>query len=504
MRRARLGRARREHLAPVQLEAIAGKPPPHDEHLEGAVIGTCIQQEGALMEALEVLQPEHFWVERFALPFRGMMELVASGAKPDAASVASWLRDRGVWDRLGGFKFLADMTDGYAHVHDMQRAAKQIFDLWRMRKVVEVCTRANAEAYTSDVGDKGAWIEGVESAIYEVAHPGEKSEVEHVGLVLRSTFERIMAAAESGARMRGIPTGYDQLDCILAGLHDRTLMIIAARPGMGKTAFVMNMAANVASPRRASIPDSASVNGQREVDAPGYGVAVFSLEMGREELSERMVCSEGRVDMERLRTGRLQPQDWQNLTEASRCLSSLPIWIDDTPAISLLELRSKVRRIQTQWNRPATSDQPARRVGLVVIDYLQLMSGSGLADSREQEVGEISRGLKQLAKDFAVPVVALSQLNRSVETRSAKDKRPQLSDLRESGSLEQDADVVLFVHREEYFQKDETPDRLKGIAELIVAKQRSGRLGKAIVRFDGRYTRFDNLAPGECPDLGDE
>jgi replicative DNA helicase len=256
---------------------------------------------------------------------------------------------------------------------------------------------------------------------------------------------------------------------------------------MGKTSFVLNLAVNVAQPRR-SIVDGT------EIEQLGAGVAFFSLEMPREQLAARILSSEGRVDVSKFRSGQIRGEDWNKLTEAAAMLGRIPLWLDDTPAISLLDLRAKIRRLQAEISR-STSDGPrAERLGLVVIDYLQLMTGRRDAGSREQEISEISRGLKQLAKEMKMCVIALSQLNRSVETRTSKDKRPQLSDLRESGAIEQDADAIMFIYRDEYYFED-SPDR--GIAEVIVAKQRNGPTGKVKVRFESAYTRFDNLAPDD-------
>jgi replicative DNA helicase len=227
-------------------------------------------------------------------------------------------------------------------------------------------------------------------------------------------------------------------------------------------------------------------------------VAVFSLEMPREQLANRMVCSEGRVDVSKVRSGFLGQQDWNRLTQAASFLGSLPIWIDDSSGLSLLELRSKVRRLQAEYDRTDDQGRKTRKIGLVVIDYLQLMKGRDGAQSREQEISEISRGLKGLAKELRVAVIALSQLNRAVETRSDKSKRPQISDLRESGAIEQDADNIMFIYRDEYYNKEATTERK--IAEIIVAKQRNGPTGTVKVRFDSEYTRFDNLADGEYPE----
>jgi replicative DNA helicase len=268
------------------------------------------------------------------------------------------------------------------------------------------------------------------------------------------------------------------------------------------TSFVMNIAANVAAPRTVMSPGPGEGGHGVERQEPGFGVIVFSLEMPREQLAVRMVCSEGRVDVGKVRQGHLQPDDWRKLTDAASWLSAVPVWLDDTPAISLLEVRAKTRRIQAEYDREATPTSAERKIGLVIIDYLQLMKGRDGVNSREQEISEISRGLKQLSKELHVPVIALSQLNRSVETRTTKDKRPQLSDLRESGAIEQDADMIMFIYRDEYYNAETT--NAKGIAEIIIAKQRNGPTGKVLTRFTGSCTRFDNLAPGDYPDTGDD
>jgi replicative DNA helicase len=260
------------------------------------------------------------------------------------------------------------------------------------------------------------------------------------------------------------------------------------------------VAANVASPEQLSVPGPGDDGyGDTETERPGYGVAVFSLEMPKEQVAARLVCCEARVDLGKLRQGYLSQDDWANLTSAASVLANLPIWIDDTPALGILELRAKIRRLKADYNRVHGSDGPG--LGAVIIDYLQLMSGRKGVTSREQEISEISRGLKQIAKEMSVPVIALSQLNRGVETRGGKDKRPMLSDLRESGAIEQDADVIVFIYRDEYYNKEETNER--GIAELIIAKQRNGPTGTVRVRFVSSCTKFENLAPGEYEEFGE-
>jgi replicative DNA helicase len=380
--------------------------------------------------------------------------------------------------------------------------AKIVHEKWRLRQLAATCQRISAECY-ADVGEVQAFIDGAEQAVYDIARVGTaRQQIQPIDGAIKSAFEQINAAAERGDRITGVPTGYDRLDGKTAGLHEGDLVIVAARPGMGKTSFVLNIATNVASPVTV-------VTGGRETYKPGQAVCVFSLEMPREQLASRMVCSEARVDLGRLRQGHLHADDWRKLTESAAYLTSLPLWIDDTPAIGLAELRSKVRRVQAHVEfamaqaRARGEEHPnlPERVGVVAVDYLQLMKGRDDVSSREQEISEISRGLKGLAKELKVPVIALSQLNRAVETRSTKDKRPQLSDLRESGAIEQDADTIIFIYRDDYYNP-ETSD-LKGIAELIIAKQRNGPTGKVKVRFSASCTRFDNLEPGDYPEANE-
>jgi replicative DNA helicase len=466
------------------------------------VLSAVLLERDALDRVLEILKPEYFYSDANRRIYEAATALALAGTPIDIVSIASWLRDRERLAQIGGSSYLAQLADATPAVAHVTAHAKVVYEKWRLRSLIATCQRVAAEGY----GDVGAtvqeFIDGAEQAIYQLARTAQSNSVQPIAQVLKAAFEQITAAAERGDRITGISTGYERLDGKTAGLHDGDLMIVAARPGMGKTSFVMNMAVNVASPRTVSAPGPGEAGYGYERQEPGFGVCVFSLEMPREQLASRMVCSEGRVDVGKLRQGFLQPDDWRRLTEAASYLSTLPIWIDDTPAINILELRAKVRRIQAEYNRAGIPNQPDRRVGLVIIDYLQLMKGRDGVSSREQEISEISRGLKQLAKELRVPVIALSQLNRSVETRTTKDKRPQLSDLRESGAIEQDADTIIFIYRDEYYNPESTDK--KGIAELIIAKQRNGPTGKVLVRFAGSYTRFDNLAPGDYPETADD
>jgi replicative DNA helicase len=270
---------------------------------------------------------------------------------------------------------------------------------------------------------------------------------------------------------------------------------------MGKTAFVLNLAVNVAAPKSVRAPQEGEPYFEAPIEQPGHGVLFCSLEMPREQLAARLLAAEARVNMSAIRSGRPLREDWPKLTDAAARLSRLPLWIDDTPALTLLDLRAKIRRLQAEIQR-GDAHVPAQGLGLVAVDYLQLMQGRRDAQSREQEISELSRGLKALAKELQVPVIALSQLNRAVETRTTKDKRPQLSDLRESGAIEQDSDTIVFIYRDEYYFRESTEK--KGVAELIVAKQRNGPTGTIETRFTDAYTRFDNLASEDDFDQFDD
>ncbi|XXT17348.1 replicative DNA helicase [Sorangium sp. So ce429] len=485
----------------IEPPIVAGRVPPHDLDAEAAVLSAIMLHRDALDRVLEILKAEHFYSEANSRIYEGAQELATAGTPIDIVSVASWLRDRERLAQVGGAAYLAQLADATPAVAHVAAHARVVYEKWRVRQLIATCQRVAAEGY-GDVGVVQEFIDGAEQAVYQLARTPQGTSTQPIAQVLKAAFEQITAAAERGDRITGISTGYEKLDAKTAGLHDGDLSIIAARPGMGKTSFVLNLAVNVASPRTVSSPGPDQAGHGIERHEPGFGAAVFSLEMPREQLATRMVCCEGRVDLGRLRQGFLQPDDWRRLTEAASFLSTLPIWVDDTPAITLLELRAKVRRIQAEYDRPPADGHSGRRVGLVVIDYLQLMKGRDGVNSREQEISEISRGLKQLAKELKVAVIALSQLNRAVETRTTKDKRPQLSDLRESGAIEQDADNIMFIYRDEYYNPETTNH--KGIAEIIVAKQRNGPTGKVLTRFTASCTRFDNLAPGDYPEMADD
>jgi replicative DNA helicase len=469
---------------------VAGRIPPHDLDAEAAVLAAILLERDALDKVLELLRAEHFYSEANRRIYEVAVELSSQGTPIDVVSVAGMLRDRERLAQVGGSAYLAQLVDAVPSVAHIETYARMVREKWRVRQLISTCQRVAAEGY-GDVGEVQQFIDGAEQAVYEIARTPEASSVQRIEPIIRSVFEQITELARRGERITGVPTGFERLDAKTAGLHDGELTIVAARPGMGKTSFVLNVAVNVASPKSVSgggVDDASSADAREE---PGVGVAVFSLEMPREQLASRMVCSEGRVDVGKMRQGFLQDRDWNSLTQAASFLYRLPIWIDDTPSLGVLELRAKVRRLQAEYNRPTAEGGMGQRIGLIIVDYLQLMSGSQYTSSREQEISEISRGLKRLSKELRVPVIALSQLNRAVETRGSKDKRPQLSDLRESGAIEQDADNIIFIFRDDYYEAESDQ---RGIAELIIAKQRNGPTGKVKVRFESAFTRFDNLA----------
>ena len=485
---------RPNRVKPVETPpVIEGRVPPHDLDAEAAVLSAVMLDPSALDKILEFLKPDHFYSEAHRRIFEACVELRSVGQPVDVVQVGTWLKNRDRIAQIGGMAYLSEILNAAPAVSNVAAYGRTISEKFRVRQLIATCQRVAAEGYL-DYGEAQAFIDGAEQSIYQLARTPESSSVERLLDVMKKSFKALTEAMQRGDRITGTPTGFDRYDRLTAGLHPGDLSIVAARPGMGKTSFVLNVATNVASPKgRESTADP-----NKRWDEQGVGVAVFSLEMPREQIANRMVCSEGKVDVGKLRQGFLSPQDWSRLTQAASYLGSLPIWIDDTPSLSILELRAKVRRLQAEYDRTDDTGKKIRRIGLVVVDYLQLMRGRDGAQSREQEISEISRGLKGLAKELHLPVIALSQLNRAVETRSEKSKRPQISDLRESGAIEQDADNIVFIYRDEYYNKEATAE--PNVAELIIAKQRNGPTGTAKVRFDREFTRFDNLAEGEYVD----
>jgi replicative DNA helicase len=441
--------------------------PPSSLEAERSVLGGVLLDNDAMNVVIEILSADDFYSEANSKIFEVVGNLFAAGKTVDTTILRADLVQRGWLSAVGGDEYLYSLTDTIPTVANIEAHAKIVREKSVVRKLILSCHEIAALGY-GDYGDMEEFLDQAERQVFEVAKERARNPYEHIKDVVLRTFREINEAAERKERITGLPTGFDRLDRLTAGMHPGELIIVAGRPAMGKTAFALNVAVNACDARR--VP-----------------VAVFSLEMPKEQLARRMLCSEARVDGSRLRTGQLSRDDWPKLAQAAGILSDLPVWIDDTPGLTVMELRAKARRLRVDAG-----------LGLVVVDYLQLMrSGARRTESREQEISEISRSLKGLAKELSIPIIALSQLNRGVESRGVKDKRPQLADLRESGAIEQDADTIHFIYRDEVYNKD-TADR--GVAEIIIGKQRQGPTGTMRVRFFNEYTRFDNLAEDEYRD----
>ncbi len=474
--------------ATSELRPTAGRVPPHDLDAEAAVLSAIMLSQEAFDQVSEFLRAEHFYSGANQRVYEAVLGLSGDSRPVDVITVAGWLRDKGLLQQIGGTPYLAQLTDAIPTMAHVQAHGRVVKEKWRLRRVIGTCQDFAAVGY-GDCGDVQGFIDQAEQAIFDLARQPESSNVTSLKQAIHGAFGILSEAAKRGGGITGMATGFPELDKMTAGLHPGDLYIVAARPGMGKTAFVLNLAAQLAEPRRVKLEGSSE-----PIEEHGNGVVFFSLEMPREQLASRLLASDARVDVSKIRSGNIGKDDWINLTESASKLGHLPLWLDDTPAISLLDVRARVRRLQAEIGRRISDGPKAKKLGLVVIDYLQLMSGRPGVQSREQEISELSRGLKQLAKEMGVAVIALSQLNRSVETRTEKNKRPQLSDLRESGAIEQDADTIMFIYRDDYYFPDTTEPNT---AELILAKQRNGPTGKIKLHFNKACTRFENRAPDE-------
>ena len=424
------------------------------------MLGGILLENDALNTVHELpLTPEDFYSEAHARIFECMVGLFGAGQPVDLVTLRERLSLGNKLHAVGGDEYLFSLTNTIPTVANIEAHAKIVREKAVIRRLIQACHETSAIGY-GDYGSMEEFLDQAERAIFAVAKHRLRSPYEHITDVVVRCFEGITRAAELKQHITGLPTGFERLDKMTAGMHPGDLIIIAGRPGMGKTAFALNVAMNAARIRKKT-------------------AVVFSLEMPKEQLANRLLCSEAKVDAGKLRTGYLSRDDWPKLTAAAGTLSDLPIFLDDTPGLTLMELRAKTRRLKSDHD-----------LGLIVIDYLQLMRAGVKTDSREQEISEISRSLKGMAKELGLPVIALSQLNRGVESRGNKDKRPQLSDLRESGAIEQDADTIMFIYRDEVYNQESTE---KGIAEIIVGKQRAGPTGTVKCLFLREFTRFENL-----------
>ena len=435
-----------------------GKVPPHDEDAEQAVLGSMLTDNDAVMAAVEVLKEDAFYREDNKIIYQAILNLYSKSEPIDIITLKDELESMGKFEQVGGFEYLASLPDKVPTTANVQKYIKIVEEKSVLRNLIKTANEIIELGYnpTEDVEDI---MDGAEKKIFDIMQSKNTKSYTPIKDVLVESFTNLEKLYNQKQHVTVVPTQFYDLDDKTAGLHGSELILVAARPAMGKTAFALNIATNAA--LRANVP-----------------VAIFSLEMSKDQLVNRMLCSEAMVDSNKVRTGKLDEEDWTKLAEAIGPLSEAGVYIDDTPGISVMEIRTKCRKLKMEKN-----------IGLVVIDYLQLISGSNKRNgSREQEISEISRSLKVLAKELNVPVIALSQLSRAVEQRD--DHRPMLSDLRESGAIEQDADIVMFLYRDDYYNKESAE---KDIAEVIIAKQRGGSTGTVKLYWMGNYTKFVNI-----------
>lgn len=452
---------------PSQERMANDRMPPHNIEAEQSVLGSILLKEDGLLKVNEHISAPDFYRDSHRQIFEAMAELFNRGEPQDLVTLTSYLKDTSQLETVGGASYLATLTSIVPVTANIESYARIIRQKSILRNLIKVSSDVANRCF-EEQDDIDQLVDEAEQSIFEIA--GNKSGTVFTSLksIIPDSFKTVEKLYERKELITGVPTGYTELDKMTAGLQASDLVVLAGRPSMGKTALALNIAQHTAL-----------------VDKTG--VALFSLEMSKEQLAMRLLSSVGRIDSQKIRTGRLQNEDWPHLSRAAGMLSEAPIFIDDTPALSIPEMRSKMRRLASQND-----------IGLILVDYLQLMRGR-VSENRTQEISDISRSLKAIAKEHNVPVLALSQLNRGLESRT--DKRPMMSDLRESGAIEQDADVICFIYRDEVYNKSEdNPD--KGIAEIIIGKQRNGPTGITRLFFKKEYTMFENLSAYDDPQPG--
>ncbi len=435
---------------------------PWSQEAEQAVLGAMILDQDAALSAAELLEHGMFYKESHRRLFRSLVALTEQRVVIDHVTLRDELVRRQDLDAVGGMEYIAEVVDSVASAANLEHHARIVKDKSILRRLIEASTATITAAYDARL-PTGEMVDQAEARIFKIGQERRQDGFTRIKEMLWPTMERIESLQKSGKKVTGVPSGFADLDEMTSGFQPSELVIVAARPSMGKTAFCLNIATQAA--------------------VEGHGVAIFSLEMSKDSLVQRMLCAEARVDSQAVRRGQLRDRDFTNLARAAGVLQQCPVWIDDTPAITLLEMRSKARRLKSEYN-----------LGMIIVDYLQLMRSPEYADNRVQEVSDISRSLKALSRELEVPVVALSQLSRASEQRGG-DRRPQLSDLRDSGAIEQDADLVLFIHRPEYYDREDESKR--GLAEVMLSKNRNGPTGDVNLRFTREYTRFDNFSARE-------
>ena len=436
--------------------------PPQSLEAEQAVLGGLMLDPNAFDRVADQLVEDDFYRRDHQLIYRAIRELVEKNQPCDAVTVGDWFDSQGKAEQVAGGAYLVELAASTPSAANIKAYADIVRDKAIQRKLIDVGTGIVNDGFQPEGRDSAELLAKAEQEVFAIAegHGRGRQDFTPVRSALIEAFDVLQKRAENGSGVTGLPTGYTEFDEMTAGLQPTDLLILAARPAMGKTTFALNIA------------EYGALKSKK-------AVAVFSMEMSASQLALRLISSLGRVNATRLRTGQLEDEDWSRVTGAIAQMNGVKIFIDDTPALSPDVLRAKSRRLKREHD-----------LGLIVIDYLQLMAVPGNSENRATEISEISRSLKALAKELNVPVIALSQLNRSLETRT--DKRPVMADLRESGAIEQDADVIVFIYRDEYYNKENSPD--KGLAEIIIGKQRNGPTGSFKLKFFGEYTRFDNLA----------
>lgn len=462
--------------SPLFPDSTFDRDPPYSLEAERSVLGGMLIDRAAVDKALEIVTDAMFYRSENRKVFRAMVRVFQNAPVIDPVTVVEELKKHGELESAGGVEYIGRLVDAVPTAANVEYHLKIVREKALLRRLIEQATHIIQDAQDQGEQSVEEILDHAEARIFQVAEGQKRQGFVWIKEILWQTFEHIEKLQESKSGVTGVPTGFVDLDRMTTGLQKGDLCIIAARPSMGKTAFALNVAA------------TAAIQHQR-------AVGIFSLEMSSPQLLSRLLCSEGRVDAQNLRRGRLSREEHERLGNAAGHLNTAPIWIDDQPGANVLEIRAKARRMKSDLQADG------RELGLLMIDYMQLMSGVGKSESRVQEVSQISRGLKGLARELEVPLIALSQLSRGPEQRT--DKRPMLSDLRESGSIEQDADLVMFLFRPEYYASAENRAEMEGKAELIIAKQRNGPTGVVPLVFQKEYTRFESAAFDNSPGGGD-
>jgi replicative DNA helicase len=456
-----LDRQRREAASETVRDLVPARTPPQAQDAERALLGGLLLDPAAMEKVLdENLRPDDFYRRQHGVVYKVIQDLNHAAEPIDAITVVDELNRRGLLDTVGGPAAVSALEALIPTAAHAGAYARLVRDKSTLRRLIETATEVVETAYRQDKKVVDI-LDEAERAILAISESNQRRGIVGMPELVKRATEMLEKAFNEKRAVTGVETGFRDLDMMTAGFQPGDLIIVAARPSMGKTAFTLNVTSHSA--MRANVP-----------------VAFFSLEMGAEQLVQRLIGAEARIDLSNLRKGFIQSNEWVKLAQAASELAEAPIYIDETPSISVAEMRTKCRRLKHEHD-----------IGMIIVDYLQLMTGPEGAENKATEVGEISKGLKSLARELKVPVIALSQLNRGVESRT--DKRPMMSDLRESGAIEQDADLITFLYREEYYRKDETPEHLLGVAELIVGKHRNGPTGKVDLRFFNSITRFENL-----------